>query len=274
MVTTQADRPIFNQPNRQQINNLLRIRAAIDVVAEINLDRMLYRPTSDVVFDARDGLYQQVSSAMDVANSIDSGACRRRSGNRSRICCGRRSHRRRSSITEQPWGQITAKRASPDWPALFVLKKYQTDQSNDRDPGDCVGDNKAVPELAAARIVLFKHKAVCIFSDHRRLPGKLFQDKRFVSCLCFDLPKLCDRRRARDASCNQLRRKNDEMSLKWRLCMAASRCTQHNKHAKRTKRLSTKTICYAAQINRPNAVNACPTFSLSRPISLKELGNS
>jgi hypothetical protein len=105
------------------------------------------------------------------------------------------------------------KRASPDWPALFVLKKHQTDQSNDRDPGDCVGDNKAVPELAAARIVLFKHKAVCIFSDHRRLPGKLFQDKRFVSCLCFDLPKLCDRRRARDASRNQLRRKNNEMSL-------------------------------------------------------------
>src|SRR6185312_2239525 len=124
MVTTQADRPIFNQPNRQQINNLLRIRAAIDVVAQINLDRMLYRPTSDVVFDARDGLYQQVSSAMDVANSIDSGACRRRSGNRSRICCGRRSHRRRSLITEQPWGQIMAKRASPDWLALFVLKKY------------------------------------------------------------------------------------------------------------------------------------------------------
>jgi hypothetical protein len=67
------------------------------------------------------------------------------------------------------------KRASPDWPALFVLKKHQTDQSNDRDPGNCVGDNKAVPELAAARIVLFKHRAVRIFSDHRRLPGKLFQ---------------------------------------------------------------------------------------------------
>ena len=128
----------------------LRIRAAIDVVAQINLDRMLYRPTSKVIFNARDGLYQQVGPAVDVADGIDSGVCRRRSGNRSRICCGRRSHRRRSSITEQSWGQMMAKRASPVGTAPFILKKHQTDQSNDRDPGDRVGDNKAVPELAAA----------------------------------------------------------------------------------------------------------------------------
>jgi hypothetical protein len=48
------------------------------------------------------------------------------------------------------------------------------DQSNDRDPDDRIGDNKTVPQSAAGRIMLFQHRAVHMFCDHRRLPGKKF----------------------------------------------------------------------------------------------------
>ena len=147
MVATQAHRTIFNQPNGQQINHRLRIRTAIDVIAQINFDRVLYRPTSKVIFNARDGLHQQVGPAVDVADSIDSRICRRRSGNRSRVGGRRWSHCPRSSTTEPSGGQMMAKRASRGRHAWFILEKQQTDQSNDRDPGDRIGDDKAIPEF-------------------------------------------------------------------------------------------------------------------------------
>src|SRR5690349_10091027 len=40
VVATQANRAIGNQPNREQIDHRFRLRTAINVVAEINLDRM------------------------------------------------------------------------------------------------------------------------------------------------------------------------------------------------------------------------------------------
>jgi hypothetical protein len=89
VVAAQAHRAIFDKPDGQQINDSLGIRAAIDVVAQINLDRMLYRPASKVIIDTCNGFNQQVSPAVDIADSIDTCVGRRRSGDRWRICSGR-----------------------------------------------------------------------------------------------------------------------------------------------------------------------------------------
>jgi hypothetical protein len=205
---------------------------------------------------------------------------------------------------------MMAKRASGVCHASFILEKHQMDQSNDRDPGDRIGDNKAVPQSAAGRIMLFQHGAVHMVCDHRRLPGKLFPDKRFVSCRCFDLLKpIIGEFMTRDAnipagrlrdvtylSVNKVAQNDgttDINCISWmlrpfdfeiesnlrrfqelRLCMAAFRCAQHRKRANRTKRLSTKTIFRAAQFSWLRAADVHAAFSFSRPISFKELGNS
>jgi hypothetical protein len=52
--------------------------------------------------------------------------------------------------------------------------------------------------------------------------------------------------------------------------MAASMCTQHNERA--TRNYLIKTILCVAQIVEQHAAGARPIFPLSRPISLKDLG--
>jgi hypothetical protein len=84
-----------------------------------------------------------------------------------------------------------------------------------------------------------------------------------INCIRFAAAPVRFRNRIQFASVPELR-----------LCMAASRSAQHNKRANRTKRLSIKTIFRAAQISSLRAVDGRATFSLSRPISFKELGNS
>src|ERR1700676_2894501 len=58
----------------------------------------------------------------------------------------------------------------------------------------------------------------------------------------------------------------------WRLCMAASRRTQHKKRASRTKRLLFKTNSCIAQIIEERAATRRARFSFCRPISFKHLG--
>jgi hypothetical protein len=48
-----------------------------------------------------------------------------------------------------------------------VLEENQTDSDEDYDPGDNVRQNKAVPELAIEKGVLFLSMTRCMFSDHR-----------------------------------------------------------------------------------------------------------
>src|ERR1700722_3792993 len=49
----------------------------------------------------------------------------------------------------------------------FVLEKDQPDQCNDRDPGDRIRDDNAVPESAVGRIALFRRAPV----PHVRRPS-------------------------------------------------------------------------------------------------------
>ena len=51
VIAAQAHRAIFHQPDRQQINDGLRIRAAIDVVAQIDFERMRDRPALEVLIN-------------------------------------------------------------------------------------------------------------------------------------------------------------------------------------------------------------------------------
>jgi len=54
--------------------------AAIDVVAQINFDRLSDRPAHNVVIDPCNGVNQQVGPAVDIADGIDAHICRRRGG--------------------------------------------------------------------------------------------------------------------------------------------------------------------------------------------------
>ena len=206
-------------------------------------------------------------------------------------------------------GQTKAESCEPQPHAWFVLEKGQADQSNDRDPDNRIRHNNAVPKSAAGKIVPLQHAAVCMFSDHRCLIGKRFRDKRLVSCGRFDLFELRDHRRTRGASmphlhqqttrrhivfseqCCSKRRRTEINCISWmrrlfdskieskfasesdwRLCMAASRCTQHSKRATRTKRLLIKKIFRVAQTIRGRDASAHATFPLCCPNSLKNLG--
>lgn len=77
VVAAQANRAVSNEPDSQQIDDGFRLRAAIDVVPQIDLDRACDRPASDVIINASNDLAQQIGAAMDIANRIDARASRR-----------------------------------------------------------------------------------------------------------------------------------------------------------------------------------------------------
>src|SRR5882724_4988510 len=84
VIATQAHRAIVDKPGGQQIDDGLRIRTAIYVIAQINLERTRYWPASDVIINACNGLDQQIGPTGNITNGIDARICRRRSGKRSR----------------------------------------------------------------------------------------------------------------------------------------------------------------------------------------------
>ena len=112
-------------------------------------------------------------------------------------------------------GQTKAESCEPQPHAWFVLEKGQADQSNDRDPDNRIRHNDAISQSAAVKVVPLQHAAVCMISDHRRLPGKRFRDKRLVSCGRFDLFELRDHRRTRDSSMPTLAPADYETSFRF-----------------------------------------------------------
>jgi hypothetical protein len=138
-------------------------------------------------------------------------------------------------------------------------EKDEANQSDDSDPGNRIRDDKAVPQSAVNRNALFERATICSFGHHRCLPGRRFQDKRLASCRRFGPLKLRNHLRTRDVSTSgrlriviflsvneivQNHRVDSMLRLfdskiesysraipGLRLCMAASRCTQHNKRA-------------------------------------------
>ena len=128
-------------------------------------------------------VFAGAEAAMDCGFAADGGriVCEVRSWN----CFAVKRKRSPASLRRHGW---------------FVLEKDQADQSNDDDPGNRIRHNNAVPQSATGRIVPLQYAAVCMISDHQRLPGKRFRDKRLVSCGRFGLLERRDHRRTRDAS--------------------------------------------------------------------------
>jgi len=83
---------------------------------------------------------------------------------------------------------------------VAALEKDQPDQHDDHDPRNDICGNDAVPKSATGRILLLQQTAIGVFSDHRRLPERPFQDERLVSYGLFDLAELGGQRRTRDTS--------------------------------------------------------------------------
>jgi hypothetical protein len=108
VITTQANRTIPYQPHSEQIDDIAGIRPAIDIIAEINLDRVSNRPASLVIVDAFERFHQEVGATVNVADAVD--ACIRRQGGRFRLRldCGMCAHWWPSSITELQPGQIAS----------------------------------------------------------------------------------------------------------------------------------------------------------------------
>jgi hypothetical protein len=96
--------------------------------------------------------------------------------------------RNRFAVKQKPYRVVAA------------LEKNQPDQDNDHDPRNGVRDKDTVPQSATGRILLLQQTAICVFSHHRRLPGRRFQDKRLVGYGLFNPAELGGHRRTRGTS--------------------------------------------------------------------------
>ena len=96
-------------------------------------------------------------------------SCKVRPRNRSVVNESREAARERKARGDHVSGERTS-------------EKHESDQHDDRDPGNRVRDNDAVSKLAIGRIVRLQQGAACLYSDHRFLPGKMFRGERLVSC--------------------------------------------------------------------------------------------
>src|SRR5207249_1883035 len=78
VIAAQAHRAIFDDTDSERVDDGFRIRSAVDVIAQINLDSVLNRPAPDIVIDTCDNLHQEIGAAVDIADGIDarSGWCR------------------------------------------------------------------------------------------------------------------------------------------------------------------------------------------------------
>lgn len=93
VIASKADGAMPNHSNRKEINDASGIGAAVDVIAEIDLDRMRDRPPLQVLVDAIDEFGQKIVAPMDVADGIDANI-RRKSSGRSQGTGKRRAHLR------------------------------------------------------------------------------------------------------------------------------------------------------------------------------------
>ena len=115
--------PIYGE----QIDDIPGIRSAIDIIAEINLDRVSNWPASLVVVDASKCFHQEVGATVNVADAVD--ACVRRQGGRFRLRlnCGMCAHWWPSSIMELQPGQMASasRRNGPNKAAAFFTRLRQ-----------------------------------------------------------------------------------------------------------------------------------------------------
>lgn len=74
VIATQANSVPAHKADCEKIKNAARIRTAIDIVTEIDLDGTFNGPAADIVVDARDSLRQEVGAPMNIAYSVNTRA--------------------------------------------------------------------------------------------------------------------------------------------------------------------------------------------------------
>lgn len=71
MVAAQANRTPLSDSDGELIDHALRIGTPIDIVAEIDFERVFDRPSLEIVLDVSDGFSKKISPAVNVADGVD-----------------------------------------------------------------------------------------------------------------------------------------------------------------------------------------------------------
>jgi hypothetical protein len=71
MIATNEDGFVVLAAINQQIKRAFRIRPAVDIISQENVDDALSVLLRDIVVDGRKSLFEQICTAVDVANGID-----------------------------------------------------------------------------------------------------------------------------------------------------------------------------------------------------------
>ena len=162
-----------------------QIRSAIDVVTEVNFDHMLNWPALDVLVDAFDGFYQQISPAVDIADRIDPRICQasRRQGNTS----WQDAMAAWSAIFDHGTGLRSIARHR-DLPRVKPFqKKIRPIRTMITIQAITFAMMMRFLNLRSGGVGLLQRWGTGVFSGHRFLPGKIFRDEQIVSCGRFDL---------------------------------------------------------------------------------------
>ena len=86
MVPAQTDCIPVHKPAAENVDDGLRVIAAVDIVSEIDLDGALNRSSAQIVINALDHVVEQIGSSMNVADCVDAGRLRG-AGNARCACC-------------------------------------------------------------------------------------------------------------------------------------------------------------------------------------------
>ncbi len=78
MIAAQAYRMPLNNPPCKRFDHILRPRAAIDIIADINFKHMSDRAADNIFLDPPDNVIQEVCAAVNITNGIN--PCVRRKG--------------------------------------------------------------------------------------------------------------------------------------------------------------------------------------------------
>jgi len=81
VIAAKANGAMVNESSGEQVDHCLCVRAAVDVIAEIDFHAMANRPALQVLVDAFDGFDQKIGAAMNIPDRVDARIRRRRSGN-------------------------------------------------------------------------------------------------------------------------------------------------------------------------------------------------
>lgn len=85
VIAAQANRVSSHHTHCKLVDDIFRIRPAVDVITEKHFNRMWNRPSMNVLVDAIQCLGKQIGAAVNIADRIDSRLRRRKGLSRLRL---------------------------------------------------------------------------------------------------------------------------------------------------------------------------------------------